>query len=181
LQPKRVVEVGIGVSSLLLARALAANEQDCNVTLIDPGPPWHVLGELPDTWRVEPSILQNVDPEAFARLEPGDILFYDGSHCLRTASDVNWMFFEVLPRVQPGVWIHIHDVHWPRDYAETWIFDEGLSWNEQYFVQAFLMHNRNYCPRLASAMAHHYQGDELADLFPTRIDNASSLWLEKVA
>jgi hypothetical protein len=91
------------------------------------------------------------------------------------------MFFEVLPRVRPGVWIHVHDVHWPRDYAEPWIFDEGLSWNEQYFVQAFLMHNPSYRPRLASAMAHHYKGDELRDLFPTRIDNASSLWIEKVA
>jgi hypothetical protein len=151
------------------------------VTLIDPGPPWHVLGELPDTWRVEPSILQNVDLEIFSRLEAGDILFYDGSHCLRTASDVNWMFFEVLPRVPPGVWIHVHDVHWPRDYAEQWIFDEGLSWNEQYFVQAFLMHNSSYRPRLGSVMVYHQKGAELEGLFPTNIDNASSLWLEKVA
>ena len=52
-----------------------------------------------------------------------------------TASDVNWMLFEVLPRVQPGVWVHIHDLSLAPGLPPRWIFDEGLSWNEQYFVQ----------------------------------------------
>ena len=179
LQPARVVEVGIGVSSLVLARALECNEQKCDVTLIDPGPPWHVLGELPESWQVMPSLVQNVDAEVFSKLQAGDIVFYDGSHCVRTASDVNWMLFEVLPLLQPGVWVHIHDLSWPRDYAEEWIFDEGLSWNEQYFVQAFLMHNTSYEVRLASVMLHHHKGPELENLFPTSVGGASSLWLEK--
>ena len=181
LQPPRIVEVGIGVSSLLMARALKANETTSEVKLIDPGPPWHILGDMPSTWQVHSELVQNVDLEVFSNLRAGDVLFYDGSHCVRTASDVNWMLFEVLPRVQPGVWVHIHDLSWPRDYGKEWIFDEGLSWNEQYFVQAFLMHASSYRVRLASVMLHHQKGSLVEDLFPGDIGGASSLWLEKVA
>jgi len=181
LKPARVVEVGIGLSSLLLHRAILANERKCDVTLIDPGPPWHVMGDVPGGWRLLPDFVHDVDLDVFSRLEAGDVLFYDGSHCVQTGSDVNWMFFEVLPRLQKGVWIHIHDVSFPRDYAEAWIFDEGFSWNEQYLVQAFLMYNDSYRVRLGSVLLHHQQGPVLEQLFPTNISGASSIWLEKVA
>jgi hypothetical protein len=180
LHPKRIVEVGIGASTMLLKRALAHNQERCNVTLIDPGPPWHTLGNLDPDWTVRAQIVQDVDLDVFSSLRSGDILFYDGSHCVRAGSDVNWMLFEVLPRLAPGVWVHIHDLSWPRDYSEDWIFDEGLSWNEQYFVQAFLMHNRAYRVRLASVMLHHHKGSSLESLFMRDVRNASSLWIEKV-
>jgi hypothetical protein len=181
IKPARVVEVGAGMSSVLLARALAKNREPCEVTLIDLAPRWTLLGELPTGWEVIPSLVQHVDLDVFSRLEAGDILFYDGSHCVRTGSDVNWLFFEVLPSVAPGVWIHVHDLFWPMDYGESWIFDEGLSWNEQYFVQAFLMHNSSYRVRFAGGMLKHYKRDLLDDWFAGNIANAGSLWLQKVA
>ncbi len=164
-----------------MARALAENAEPCDVTLIDPAPRWPVLGELAEDWRVIPSLVQDVDSEVFTRLQPGDILFYDGSHCVRTGSDVNWMLFEILPRLAPGVWIHVHDLFWPEDYWQPWIFDEGLSWNEQYFVQAFLMHNRSYRVRFAAKMLQHYKRGLLEDRFPSNIAEAGSLWLEKLS
>jgi hypothetical protein len=181
LKPRHVIEVGAGVSSTLLARALVANGKPCEVTLIDPAPRWPVLGELPENWKVLPKLVQHVDVENFADLRAGDVLFYDGSHCVRTGSDVNWLFFEVLPVLAPGVWIHVHDVFWPRDYWEDWIFDEGLSWNEQYFVQAFLMHNESYRVRFAAKMLYHYERDALEKSFAGDIVHAGSLWMEKVA
>jgi hypothetical protein len=181
LQPAQVVEVGIGLSSLLLSRALAANERSAQVTLIDPGPPRQILGAVPDEWQLLPDFVHDVDLEVFSRLGPGDILFYDGSHCVQTGSDVNWMFFEVLPLLSPGVWIHIHDISFPMDYGEGLIFDEGFSWNEQYLVQAFLMHNTSYKVRLGSVMLHQREGPSLERLFSTDIGGASSLWLEKTS
>ena len=86
-------------------------------------------------------IIQHADLGIFERLGPGDVCFYDGSHCVRTGGDVNWFLFEVLPRLAPGVYVQIHDIFLPDDYHDGWVFDEGLSWNEQYLVQAFLMHN----------------------------------------
>jgi hypothetical protein len=99
---------------------------------------------------------------------------------VRTGSDVNWMLFEVLPRLSPGVWVHFHDIFWPHDYLEPWIFDEGLSWNEQYFLQAFLMNNEAYRVRLAAAMLRTFKEGLLND-FEGDTTAAGSVWLEKVA
>jgi hypothetical protein len=144
LQPRRVVEIGSGWSSLLLARALARNEASCDVTLIEPEPNPELFAVLPADWDVRRSILQYADLAMFEQLGRGDVCLYDGTHCMRTGSDVNWFFFEVLPRLAPGVVVVIHDVLFPDDYYERWIYDEGLSWNEQYLLQGFLMHNGGY-------------------------------------
>jgi hypothetical protein len=180
LQPRHVVEVGAGWSSLVLARALAANGEACDVTLIEPAPNRSVLSELPADWNMIESLVQFVDLSVFDVLEPGDILFYDGSHCVRTGSDVNWMFFEVLPRLPAGVWIHVHDLMWPYDYGPSWVLDDGLSWNEQYLVQAFLMGNAEYRVRLAMRMIEAVYPADVGTFLPHG-DVGGSLWIEKVA
>jgi methyltransferase family protein len=179
LKPRRVVEVGAGWSSLLMAQAVSRNARACEVTLIEPDPPWDVLGELPTDWELVEDRVQFADTAIFERLSPGDVLFYDGSHCIGTGSDVNWIFFEVLPRLAPGVWIHVHDLAWPWDYPWQWILDEGLSWNEQYFVQAFLMNNDAYRVRLAVAMLWAHRQPEITALVGEPV-LGGSLWIEKV-
>jgi hypothetical protein len=180
LGPRRVIEVGAGWSTLVLARAIARNSGSCEVTLVEPNLQKDVLGELPAAWAVEEDLVQFVDTTIFEALEPGDVLFYDGSHCVRTGSDVNWIFFEVLPRLSPGVFIHIHDLAWPWDYPVPWVVDEGLSWNEQYLVQAFLMGNRLYRVRLAVSMLPLIQRDDVKALV-AKGAKGGSLWIEKVA
>lgn len=180
LKPRRVVEVGAGSSTLVLSRALAANSGDASVTVIEPSPHWAVLGQLPKGWRVIPAVAQDADMGIFEELEAGDVLFYDGSHAVRTGSDVNWMFFEVLPRLAPGVWIHVHDIFWPGDYPVEWLLYEGFSWNEQYLLQAFLMNNPDYRVRLAVRMLWLDREQELAPLLPAG-GNGGSVWIEKVA
>jgi hypothetical protein len=177
LQPRRVVEVGSGWSSLLLARALARNETLCEVTLVEPFPNEELFAALPADWEVHRAVIQHADLRIFERLGPGDVCFYDGSHCVRTASDVNWFFFEVLPRLAPGVYVHIHDIFFPDDYHDSWIFDEGLSWNEQYLVQAFLMHNDAYRVHLANHLLYVERHDDLAPLYAS---DGGSLWLQKL-
>ncbi len=180
LRPRRVIEVGAGSSTLVLARALAANADECDVTLIEPQPNRGVLGEPPAAWRMLESGVQEVALEVFEALGPGDILFYDGSHAVRTGSDVNWLFFEVLPRLARGVWIHVHDIFWPHDYPPEWVLDEGLSWNEQYLVQAFLMHNSDYRLRLAVHMLWVARRERIEPHLPAGA-NGVSIWIEKVA
>src|SRR3954447_10399798 len=177
LRPRRVVEVGAGWSSLLLARALARNEEPCDVTLVEPFPDERTFAGLPAGWDVHRAILQHADLSLFERLGPGDICFYDGSHCARTAGDVNWFLFEVLPRLAPGVFVQVHDIFLPDDYHDAWVFDEGLSWNEQYMVQAFLMHNDAYRVHIANHMLYRERPDALAELYGM---DGGSLWLEKL-
>jgi len=179
LKPRRVVEIGAGWSTVLLARALGANGQAAEVTLIEPDLRREVVTDLPRAWKLQASPLQLADLSVFAELEPGDVVFYDGSHCVHTASDVNWLFFEVLPRLVPGVWIHVHDIMWPWDYPAEWLIDDGLSWNEQYLVQAFLMDNTSYRVRLAVGMLSALRPTEVGALFPDGLPGGS-LWIEKV-
>jgi hypothetical protein len=183
LQPKRVIEVGIGWSSLLLRRALDANDHPTEVTLIDPDPhpSRELMGELRPGWRVIESIVQNADLAIFDALEAGDILFYDGSHCAFTGSDLNWILFEIMPRLAEGVWVHFHDIGWPLDYPTNWLLDEGLTWNEQYVLQAFLMHNEAWRVRLALSMVWSERNDALADWADPRWPYlGASVWLERI-
>jgi hypothetical protein len=176
LQPRKVVEVGAGWSSLLLARALARNEHPCAVTLIEPDPNPEIFSVLPPEWSVRRSILQHADVSVFDELQAGDLCLFDGSHCVRTAGDVNWFFFEVLPRLASGVVVQIHDMLFPEDYLERWVYDEGLSWNEQYLVQAFLMHNDSYRVRIAN---HMLWVQRRADVDRLHGADGTSLVLEK--
>jgi hypothetical protein len=179
LKPRRVVEVGAGHSSIVLARAVAANGDSPKVTLIEPNPSQPLFEMFPKDWKIVPDLVQDVGFEPFERLEAGDMLFYDGSHCVRTASDVNWMFFEVFPRLQRGVWIHVHDIFWPLDYPVGWVLDNALAWNEQYLLQAFLMYNDQYRVRLALAALMFDRSERLEQLFPAGT-LGGSVWLEKV-
>ena len=178
LQPRRVVEIGAGWSSLLLARALARNERRCDVTLVEPYPNHELLSALPDGWEVHERPLQRTDVAVFERLGAGDILMFDGSHCVRTASDVNWLAFEVLPRLARGVYVHVHDILFPEETMDRWILDEGLSWNEQYVVQALLTHSDAYAVRVANHMLWTECRDAIEALHG---GDGTSLWLEKIA
>jgi hypothetical protein len=178
LQPRRVVEIGAGWSSLLLARALARNETPCDVTLVEPYPNEELLSALPGEWEVHERPLQRTDLAMFERLSAGDILMFDGSHCVRTASDVNWLLFEVMPRLARGVHVHVHDILFPEETMDRWILDEGLSWNEQYVVQALLMHSDAYAVRIAN---HMLWTERRAAVDALHGGDGTSLWLEKLA
>jgi predicted O-methyltransferase YrrM len=160
-KPRRVVEVGCGWSSLLLARALNANEASgshrAEVTQIEPYPRRELMSVLPKHWTMHESIIQRAPLEIFEKLGAGDILFYDGSHVAKCASDVNWFFFEVLPRLASGVLIHVHDIFFPHDYPEQWMFERGQTWNEQYVLQALLMGGDRYRVEIANRLlcVHH--------------------------
>jgi hypothetical protein len=176
-QPRRVVEIGSGWSNLLLARALERNDTPCQVTLVEPFPNESLFASLPHDWELHRAIVQHADLHLFERLEAGDICFYDGSHCVRTGGDVNWFLFEVLPRLSPGVLVHLHDIFFPDDYHDDWIFNEGLSWNEQYILQAFLMHNDAYRVVIANHMLWRERPADMAALYDV---DGGSIWLEKL-
>jgi hypothetical protein len=60
--------------------------------------------------------VQEVPLELFDSLGAGDVLFVDSSHISKMGSDVNHIFFEILPRLRAGVWVHFHDIFWPFDW-----------------------------------------------------------------
>jgi len=188
VKPSRVVEVGAGWSSLLLADALDRNQEEgskpTEVTQIEPHPRRELLSALPDHWTLHDVILQRAALAIFESLEAGDVCFYDGSHVARAGSDVVWFFFEVLPLLKPGVLIHIHDIFWPEDYPDEWIFDRGQTWNEQYVLQAFLMYNSAFEPVICNSMLLQRRRNAIDELYrgvPETQHSGVSVWLRKTA
>lgn len=184
-RPRRYIEIGCRWSSLLLKRALAANAAEgapCEVTLIEPYPNPTLFRHFPSAWTIHRQMIQRVDLALYAELEAGDVLFYDGSHCAKVASDVNWFFFRVLPVLKPGVIIHLHDISLPMEYPHPWIFERGQTWNEQYVLQAFLMHNADYAVMLANRYLYVHHPEELGALYHgLQPVHGSSFWMQKIA
>lgn len=186
-KPRRVVETGCGWSSLLLAQALAANEAEGSppavVDQIEPYPRTELLSALPSHWDLHETILQRAPLSLFEELDENDICFYDGSHVAKPGSDVVWFFSEVLPRLKPGVLVHLHDIFWPNDYPDEWIVERGQTWNEQYMLQGFLMYNSDFRPLVANSMVFHDFYERLTELFAglsTPI-GTGSFWMRRVA
>lgn len=145
-QPRRVVEVGAGYSTaVMLDVAERYLLRKPGIVCIDPEP-----GRLRSALRgnetgltIHEDIVQNMPLELFTTLEAGDILFIDSSHVLKLGSDVALLFLEVLPRLAPGVIVHIHDIATSFEYPPAW-YDEGRAWNEAPALRAFLIFNRAY-------------------------------------
>ena len=95
----------------------------------------------------------------------GDILFIDSSHTVKIGGDVNYLFFEVLPRHKPGVIVHVHDIFLPFEYRRDWVLDEFRFWNEQYLLQAFLTFNSEFEVLLANSYLNHYHQEDLKAAF----------------
>lgn len=146
-RPQRIVEVGSGFSSACMLDIADRLELSTRFTFIEPYPErlYGLLGEK-DRARctVVEAFVQTADLALFDALEANDILFIDSTHVSKAGSDVNFELFEVLPRLKPGVIVHVHDTFWPFEYPDAWIFESRRSWNELYILRAFLMHNRTF-------------------------------------
>jgi len=103
---------------------------------------------------------------------------------VKTGSDVNRVFFDVLPALARGVHIHIHDIFLPHDYPQVWAVDQNRSWNEQYLVQALLMYTTGFRVEFGCAYAFHTFPELVAKALAHprgRSYGGGSLWLTKSA
>lgn len=146
-QPNRIVEIGSGKSTLVAAAAgnrnLAERGYGPKLTTIDPFPSEFLKDGFPGLDRVIGKKLQDIDLDEFSSLESGDILFIDSTHVLRAGGDVQREYCEILPRLAPGVIVHIHDISLPKPYPRIY-FEKEYYWNEQYLLQAFLSFNSKF-------------------------------------
>jgi hypothetical protein len=149
LRPKRMIEIGSGFSTLVAVEALRANrlkdsQYQCDFIAIEPYPPEYLHGAGDGGPRIMRLRLQEVPLDLFASLGTDDILFIDSTHVLRTGSDVQREYLEILPRIASGVVVHIHDIFLPAEYPRDWLIKQRFFWNEQYLLQAFLAFNREF-------------------------------------
>jgi predicted O-methyltransferase YrrM len=184
LRPKKIIEVGSGYSSCLM---LDTNElffgNSISLTFIEPHPEL-MFSLIKDTDRTGiemiPRNLQDVDPDRFSELAEDDILFIDSTHVSKVNSDVNYILFEILPRLKNGVYIHFHDIFYPFEYPKEWFY-EGLAWNEAYILKAFLQYNCAFSIQLSNTYLEQFHRDELFAEMPLPMKYVgASIWIKKM-
>jgi hypothetical protein len=114
-------------------------------------------------------------------------LFIDSSHVATFGGDVCRELLDILPRLQRGVWIHVHDIFFPHDYPAEWLIELRRAWNEQYMLEAFLAFNTAFKPSCALHWLWSDHRDELRASWPAPIVDAggaqgpASFWMARVA
>ena len=176
LKPQSIIEIGGGYSTQLANKALAANGSG-SLTCIEPYPE-RLNGTGPSVALIQKQV-EEIDVDFFSRLGANDILFIDSSHTVKFGSDVCYEFLEILPRLAPGVWVHVHDIFFPHDYPAEWLIERRLALNEQYLLEAFLSFNKQFQVTLANYWLSLDHSDKATRLWPSAALKPSSLWMQR--
>ncbi|PWT79423.1 MAG: hypothetical protein C5B44_06875 [Acidobacteria bacterium] len=183
-RPTRVIEIGSGFSTAcMLDTADRLELPNFHITCIEPYPErLRALLRDEDKQRVTivESFVQDVDEGIIDNLNPNDVLFIDSTHVMKTGSDVHFEFFHLLPRLKPGVLVHFHDVVYPFEYPDKWIFDFNYSWNEAYVLRAFLMYNSLFDIFYWNSLLWRNFGAQMrADITLHSGNPGASIWLKR--
>ena len=183
-KPANIIEIGSGNSTKMAVMAINKNREEdpayeCSHICVEPYEmPWlektgvKVIREKAET----------VNINIFRRLKENDILFIDSSHMIRPQGDVLFEYLELLPVLNKGAIVHIHDIFSPRDYPKSWLIKSALFWNEQYLLEAFLTMNKDYSIIGALNYLHHRHYEMLKEKCPklTRDCEPGSFYIKKI-
>lgn len=133
LNPRTYLEIGSGNSTKIARKAIRDHGLATRIVSIDPHPRAEVDALCDEVIRKP---FQDVGEEALNWLQPGDMLFQDGSHHIFTNSDATVFFTELLPVLPAGITYGVHDIFLPGDYPEAW---HKRFYNEQYLFASFLL------------------------------------------
>lgn len=181
-RPKRIVEVGSGFSTAVMLDTLDRVDFDVELACVEPWPArlFEVLWPQDRSrLRIQESIVQQTPMDEFTSLEAGDILFIDSSHVAKIGSDVVHLYLRVLPKLAPGVIVHVHDIFYPQSYPTPWV-EDGNAWNESLFLRAFLACNPMFETVAFNAYASHTFGAEIGHPAYTQ-NQGGSFWMRRVA
>jgi len=189
-KPRKIIEVGSGVSTYFALNALEMNRHnegiDASMICVEPypKPKLHALVAQQNVTAYEQQV-QDVDTRLFEQLEEGDMLFVDSSHVTKVDSDVNFLYFGVLPTLRKGVIVHVHDIAFPYltcppDHP---MFDQSLLWNEGALLRAFLMWNGVFEILMCQSFLHFKCPESIKKvltIYDQQKHFPSSIWMVKV-
>ena len=183
-KPERIFEIGSGNSTLMAIKAIGLNKQEnpnyhCKHVCIEPY-------EMPWLEKTEVTVMrkkvEDVEISFFDELSENDILFIDSSHIIRPEGDVLFEYLELLPALNKGVIVHVHDIFSPRNYLETWLNSDVRFWNEQYLLEAFLSENTKWKIIGSLNYLHHSSFNQLKTACPylTPDHEPGSFYMQKI-
>lgn len=192
-KPKRYIEVGSGLSTYYCSLAGKKNASEgfpLDIICIEPYPcqKLYTVAGI----KVISKEVQDVEISLFQQLRENDVLFIDSTHIVRIDGDVPFLYLEVLPLLNVGVVIHIHDVPFPYNFPyppELFIFGNTwpMFWNEAMILQAFLCFNDKFKVEMSTPLIRYTDEAFLKANIPIyqsinqNPNTFSSIWLKRVA
>jgi hypothetical protein len=176
--PARVLELGSGASSLVIAR----RQLEGGYRVVDPypSPLLERAARRPELRQVSTA---DIPVDWVTELGPGDILFADTTHTVRVGGDVPRLVLDLLPRVPAGVIVHVHDIFWPFPYPRHFYEKLGFYWQEQELVQALLVENDRWEILAANHALWRLRTARMRELVPVEVGPVElaggSLWLRR--
>jgi predicted O-methyltransferase YrrM len=168
VRPKKIVQVGCGVSTaVMLMAARETTDYRPEIVCIEPYPTDYLkaadrAGEI----RLVAEKAQSVTLETLTDLGAGGFLFVDSTHTVKPGSEVNRLVLEVLPRLEPGMWVHFHDVYFPYDYQRGILDDELFFSSESALLHAFMINNAAYFMNICMSILHYKDPSRLGRSLP---------------
>jgi hypothetical protein len=184
-RPARVIELGAGFSTLVIAAAAARNRNQGSPVEHEVYDPWPspVIANVSAGVQVHAIPATDVRIDYLAGLRANDILFIDTTHTLKPAGDVVHLLLGALPSLAPGVIVHLHDFYRPFEYPYALMDVFGSYWQEHYLIQGLLCCSSEFEILCANHALRRLRGERTLALLP-RFDpraEPSSLWLRKAA
>jgi hypothetical protein len=182
-KPRRIIEIGSGFSSAVMLDTLDLHSYgQVDITFVEPFPE-RLRGLLRSADNARITIIekkvQDVDLKIFSGLTPGDLLFIDSSHVVKLGSDVQKIFFNIIPSLPMGVFLHFHDIFANFEYPLEWL-SMGRYWNEDYLLRAFLSYNETWAILFFNNYVGHVFKDDLQAKMPLCLkDIGGSIYLKR--
>jgi hypothetical protein len=188
-KPKRIIEIGSGYSSKIIAAAINLNARqnhETHYTIIDP---YSCLKQenFPKNTNIIRQPVELLGLNIFESLEENDILFIDSSHVCKMGSDCNFEILEILPILNKGVYIHFHDIPLPFEYPKIYATNPNFRvfWTESYLLQAFLICNNDFQIIIPMSFLQKYHLEDLKNSFPHSSENnlgwiSGSFWIKRI-
>ncbi len=165
-KPQKIIEVGSGVSTYCMLHAAQLNRRETGVQTeiicVEPYPSDFLKECGVQLNRV---MVETLDPSFFDQLGDGDLLFIDSTHSVRPGGDVVYLYLEVLPRLKPGVFVHIHDIYLPYTYNRD-VLKTFFQWSETALLLALISGGSSLAIQFCLSMLHYDRKDVLREVFP---------------
>jgi predicted O-methyltransferase YrrM len=166
-QPRRVVQVGCGLSTSVILRAASLAAYKPKIICIEPYPSAFLLAaHASGRITLLKERAEETSRETMTGLDKGDMLFVDSTHTVKPGSEVNRIILDVLPRLTAGVFVHFHDIYFPYDYQRGLMSNELFFNAESTLLHAFLINNARYRIVLSLSMLHYAAPRQLIASIP---------------
>ena len=179
-KPNKLIEIGSGESTHVAQKALQLLGKKYDHLVIEP---YRASADRTEMKVIEKEA-QTWEWYIYDTLNENDILFIDSSHVVMPYGYTLTEMISILPRLNKGVLVHIHDIFLPFDYMPDW-GDKNKVYTEQWLVALLLYGNQDWEVIWGSRLMMQEHSEVLLEMprYPLNkgqvTPNGGSLWIKK--